>query len=163
MQRHHRNAATRIGLGTLIVSIVLSLMCAWVTPAGAAAVSAIAGADARSATPNQVVRALDLRCVPGAKRCVANGPHHLSEGGCGVLQRCLYFSRGEQMILMAGGSAAIIAAICTATIGLGCAIASSVVGAAFQWLSNRGSICPASKPRLKMRYFPSPAAYGCVD
>ena len=36
MQRHHRNAAPRVGLGTLIVGIVLSLMAFGMSPAQAA-------------------------------------------------------------------------------------------------------------------------------
>ncbi|MBF4768132.1 hypothetical protein ISU10_10165 [Nocardioides agariphilus] len=86
----------------------------------------------------------------------------LSEGGCGFLQRCLYFSRSEQLIILAGGGAAIVTVICGVTALLGCAAAAGLVAAVLQWLSNRGGACPKSKPRLKWRYFPTPAVQGCV-
>ena len=165
MQRHHRNAASRVGLATLIVGIALSLMAFGMSPAQAAPPAAAATSSATTQTaPTPTGRP----CGPGvnlrtAERCAVTGPQQFSEGGCGFMQRCLYFSRGEQLIIIAGGSAAIIAAICSSTLGVGCAIASALVGGAFQWLSNRGGACPTSKPRLRVRYFPLPAAYACVS
>ena len=49
MQRHHRNAASRAGLGTLIVGIVLSLMAFGVSPAAADSRAASQRADAQVA------------------------------------------------------------------------------------------------------------------
>jgi hypothetical protein len=54
-----------------------------------------------------------------------------SESGCGFLQRCLYFTRSEQLIILAGGGATIVALICGATALLGCAAASGLVAAVF--------------------------------
>jgi hypothetical protein len=109
---------------------------------------------------------LDPPCGPGvnvraATRC-GGGPQQISEGGCGFLQRCVWLSRGEQLVILAGGSATIVALICGATVLLGCATASAVVAAALQWLSNRGGICPVSRPRLRVQYFPIPSVEGCV-
>lgn len=159
MQPHRRRTPSRVGLGTLIVGVVLSLMCFGISPAEAAPQTASRG-------PARVTQ-LDRPCGPTvnlrvATRCVG-GPQQLSEGGCGFLQRCLYFSRGEQLILLNGGSATIVALICGATALLGCATAAAVVAAAVQWLNSRGGICPLSRPRLRVQYFPVPAVEGCVD
>ena len=91
MQRHHRNAAPRVGLGTLSVGIALSLMAFGMSsPAQAAA-------------------------APAA-----------------------------------------------AKIGIGCLVAGGIVELAAQWRINRGGICPTSKPKLRVRYFPNPQVEGCV-
>lgn len=148
MHRHQRPATSRVWLGTFVVSLALSLMFVS-SPAQASPDPVAAPAAAAPEIPTTATRT--LRPVP-----------QFSEGGCGFLQRCLYFSRSEQLIILAGGSATIVAAICGATALLGCAAASGLVGAAFQWLSSRGGACPTSKPKLKVRYLPWPAVQGCV-
>jgi hypothetical protein len=163
MQRHRRRTPSRVGLGTVIVGVVLSLMCFGISPAEAAPETAT-----HTVTRNPVrATHLDRPCGPTvnarvATRC-AGGPQQVSEGGCGFLQRCLYFSRNEQLILLSGGSATIVALICGATALLGCATAAAVVGAAVQWLNSRGGICPLSRPKLRVQYFPMPAVEGCVS
>jgi len=159
------------------VSIVLSLMAFGLTApaqaAGSSAASQTARIAAGSGAPNLASAAQTLTGGPAKacqtgnlrtlQRCADTGTQQLSEGGCGFMQRCLYFSRGEQLIIVAGASATIIAAICTASAGVACAIASGIVGAAFQWLSNRGGICGTKKPRLRVQWFPRIIAEGCVD
>ena len=68
MQRHHRNAASRVGLGTLIVGIALSLMAFGMSPAQAA--------DDRAASPRasvQVGRA-PLALAVASARASHQGP-----------------------------------------------------------------------------------------
>jgi hypothetical protein len=132
MQRHHRNAATRIGLGTLIVSIVLSLMASAMSPVQAAAPAA---PPVSSSAEKSVTATGGRPCGPDvnlriAHRCADTGTQQFSEGGCGFLQRCIYFSRNEQLVIVAGGGATIAVLICGATALLGCAAASGVVAAA---------------------------------
>jgi hypothetical protein len=146
------------------VGIVLSLMAFGVSPAQAAPSAADpVPAVVKQTTPGPVGRP----CGPNvnlrvAERCAASGPQQFSEGGCGFLQRCLYFSRNEQLVILAGSGTTIAVLICGATALLGCAAASGVVAAALQWLSNRGGVCPTSRPKLKVRYFPTPSVEGCV-
>jgi len=140
------------------VGVVLSLMCFGISPAESAPEAATRG-------PAQAL-SLDRSCGPHvnarlAVRCTG-GPQQVSESGCGFLQRCIYFSRSEQLIMLNGGAATIVALICGATALLGCATASAVVGAAVQWLNGRGGACPISRPRLRVQYFPFPAVEGCV-
>jgi hypothetical protein len=164
MQRHHRNAASRVGLGTLIVGIALSLMAFGMSPAQAAAPAAAAASPTTTQTASTPT---GRPCGPGvnlrtAERCAITGPQQFSEGGCGFMQRCIYLSRSEQLTILAGAGGTIVALICGATALLGCAAASGIVASAFQWLSNRGGACPTSKPKLKIRYFPTPSIIGCV-
>jgi hypothetical protein len=148
------------------VSVALSLMFVGVAPAQAR--TSPQQASAGEATVQRLASAPGQRpCgnligVKQAKGCASDLVPLFSEGGCGFLQRCIYFSRSEQLIILAGGGATIVALICGATALLGCAAASAVVAAAFQWLSDRGGVCPTSKPKLKVRYFPTPAIKGCV-
>jgi hypothetical protein len=151
---------------------VLSLMTFGMSPAQAAptTTSPQASATTHLRAARQLPRGLavgERRCGPDvnarvANRCASTGPQQFSESGCGFLQRCLYFSRSEQLTILAGSGAGLVVLICGATALLGCAAASAVVGAAFQWLSNRGGICPTSKPKLGVRYFPMPSVQGCV-
>jgi hypothetical protein len=148
------------------VGIVLSLMTFGMAQAQAVAAPA-PSADVRADTRAGAAPLGHRGCGPavnlrGVQRCANPGPEQLSEGGCGFLQRCIYLSRSEQLIILAGGSATIVAIICGATALLGCAAASGLVAAAFQWLNDRGGACPTSKPKLKIRYFPTPAIIGCV-
>ncbi len=165
MQRHHRNAASRVGLGTLIVGIVLSLMAFGVSPAQAAAIEA---APAAATTTKQTVATATGRpCGPGvnlriAERCAVTGPQQFSEGGCGFLQRCVYLNRTEQQYLITGSKWIVQAALCAGSIGLGCVAAGALVELAAQWLLNRGGICPTSKPKLRVQYLPWPGVEGCV-
>ncbi len=167
MHSHRRSAPSRVGLGTFIVGIVLSLMAfGLASPAHAAGDAQRSNDDAATASPRaagDAGRACGTANLKVSQRCTDTGPPQLSEGGCGFMQRCLYFSRGEQLTILGGGSALMVAAICAATGGLACAAASAIVGAAFQWLNNRGGLCPTSKPRLRIQWFPFVAAEGCVS
>ena len=170
MQRHQLNAPSRVRLGTVIVGIALSLMMFGMSPAEATSTTPQASPRAEVGAVTRIdraARAVDSRCGTGvnlraARRCADTAPQQFSEGGCGFLQRCAYFSRSEQLIILAGSGATIVVLICSATALLGCAAASGLVAAAFQWLTDRGGICPTSKPKLKVRYFPFPSIIGCV-
>ena len=149
MHRHRRSAASRAGLGTLIVGIVLSLMALGTAPAQAA--TAAPAATATTATKQVAATPTGRPCGPGANqriahRCVDSGPQQFSEGGCGFLQRCVYLNRTEQQYLLVGTKWIVQAALCAGTIGIGCVAAGTVVEVAAQWLQNRGGICPTSKP-----------------
>jgi hypothetical protein len=151
------SAPSRVGLGALILSIVLAVMSLQAVPAGAATgASTVASVGAASAS-----------CGPGTnqrigERCADTGPQQFSEGGCGFLQRCIYFNRTEQTYLITGSKWIVQAALCAASIGLGCVAAGLVVEIAAQWLLSRGGICPTSKPRLRVQWFPVPQVEGCV-
>jgi hypothetical protein len=163
MQRHHRNAASRVGLGTLIVGIALSLMAFGMSPAQASTAPAAAKT---SAAASKHTAPTARPCGPGvqriATRCVVTGPQQFSEGGCGFLQRCVYLNRSEQLYLISGSKWIVQAALCAAGVGIGCVVAGGIVELAAQWLMSRGGICPTSKPKLRVRYFPTPQIDGCV-
>ena len=168
MQRHHRNAASRVGLGTLIVGIALSLMVGMPPAQAAAPVAAPVGAAAAATSTKQTATTPPGRpCGPGvnfrtAERRAATGPQQFSEGGCGFMQRCIHLNRSEQQYLISGSKWIVQAALCTGSIGIGCVAAGALVELAAQWLMNRGGICPTSKPKLRVRYLPSPGIEGCV-
>jgi hypothetical protein len=152
------HAPTRVGLATLIVSIVLSLMSLSPAPAEAAA-----GPTATRST----AQAEAAGCEPGVNqrvdgRCADTGPQQFSEGGCGFFQRCVYFNRTEQQYLISGSKWIVQAALCAASIGLGCVAAGLIVEIAAQWLLSRGGICPTSRPKLRVQWFPNPQVEGCV-
>ena len=152
------HAPTRVGLATLIVSIVLSLMTFSTTPAEAA------GDPTTTRTTTQAEAG---RCGPGVNqrvdgRCADTGPQQFSEGGCGFFQRCIYFNRTEQQYLISGSKWIVQAALCAASIGLGCVAAGLIVEIAAQWLLSRGGICSTSKPKLRVQWFPNPQVEGCV-
>ncbi|HET9997323.1 MAG TPA: hypothetical protein VFQ17_07410 [Nocardioides sp.] len=147
------SAPSRVGLGALILSIVLAVLSLSATPAGAATPVSTGTAPAS--------------CGPGVNqridgRCTDTLPQEFSEGGCGFLQRCIYFNRTEQTYLITGSKWIVQAALCAAGIGLGCVAAGLVVEIAAQWLLSRGGICPTSKPRLRVQWFPVPQVEGCV-
>jgi hypothetical protein len=152
------HAPTRLGLATLIVSIVLSLTSLSTAPAEAATAPTTTRASAQAAVS---------RCGPAvnqrvAGRCAGTGQQQFSEGGCGFLQRCVYFNRTEQQYLISGSKWIVQAALCAASIGLGCVAAGLLVEIAAQWLLNRGGICPTSRPKLRVQWFPNPQVEGCV-
>ena len=155
------SAPSRVGLGALILSIVLAVMSLPAVPAGAAT---------EAGTPTSTHASPDTAaapCGPGVSqridgRCADTGPQQFSEGGCGFLQRCIYFNRTEQTYLITGSKWVVQAALCAASIGLGCVAAGLVVEIAAQWLLSRGGICPTSKPRLRVQWFPAPQVEGCV-
>jgi hypothetical protein len=147
------SAPSRVGLGALVLSIVLAVMGLSASPAGAATRTTTSTASAS--------------CGPGVNqridaRCADTGPQQFSEGGCGFLQRCIYFNRTEQTYLITGSKWVVQAALCAASIGLGCVAAGLVVEIAAQYLLSRGGICPTSKPRLRVQWFPVPQVEGCV-
>lgn len=78
------------------------------------------------------------------------------------MQRCIYLSRSEQLVILAGGSATVVVLLCSVTAIIGCALATGIVAAAFQWLSSRGGACPVTKPKLRVQYIPWPQVEGCV-
>jgi hypothetical protein len=165
MRRHHQHASSRTRLGTVIVGIALSLMAFGMSPSQAATTAPHTAVHAgpRSAPAAPIA----LRCGPGvnlriADRCAYTGPQQFSEGGCGFLQRCVWFSRSEQQYILTGGKYVIQAALCAASFGLGCVVAGTIVEIAFEWLKSRGGICSTSKPKLQVQYLPWPGVEGCV-
>ena len=130
MQRHHRNAASRVGLGTLIVGIALSLMASGCRrprrqPRSPGAAAAATSTKQTATTPP------GRPCGPGvnfraAERCAATGPQQFSEGGCGFMQRCIYLNRSEQQYLISGSKWIVQAALCTGSIGIGCVAAGAL-------------------------------------
>jgi hypothetical protein len=151
------SAPQRVGLGALILSIVLSVMGLAAAPADAAT----------GASTDAAITTAAASCGPGVNlriegRCAATGPQQFSEGGCGFLQRCIYFNRTEQTYLITGSKWIVQAALCAASIGLGCVAAGLVVEIAAQWLLSRGGICSTTKPRLRVQWFPVPQVEGCV-
>jgi hypothetical protein len=118
-------------------------------------------------THQQASPASERPCGPGANlravtRC-APGPQQFSEGGCGFLQRCVYLSRTEQQYLVTGAKWIVQAALCAAGLGIGCVVAGVIVELAARWLDSRGGICPVSKPKLRVQWFPTVGVEGCVS
>jgi hypothetical protein len=107
-------------------------------------------------------------CRPGIQRtsslCTDTDVPGLSEGGCGFLQRCIYLTRAEQAAIV-GGSTFLITALLCVEVGPLCVVAGTIVAtvAAYIIFQRSGAICPAAKPKLKVRWFPGIAVLGCVD
>ncbi len=93
-------------------------------------------------------------------RCADGGVKNFSEGGCGFLQRCVYFSRSEQSFLAQATATAIAAMLCTTAVV--CGVAAAVAFAIVKYFDSH-SICPTSKPKLRVQYFPVPQIEGCVS
>ena len=163
MNRHHPTARSRAGIGIVVVSVVLTLLGLGVAPAQAAGTTTTA--PAAHATTTHRTPLDDGRCEAGdqrvARRC-APGPQQFSEGGCGFLQRCVYFNRTEQTYLITGSKWIVQAALCAAGLGFGCIVAGVLVEIGAQYLLGRGGVCPTSKPRLRVQWFPTPQVEGCV-
>jgi hypothetical protein len=167
MQGHQRNASSRVRLGTLIVGIALSLMSFGMAPAQAAKAGPTAAVSAVTASQRPVQVSAGRPCGQAAHprvapRCAGSGTQQFSEGGCGFLQRCIYLNRTEQTYLVTGSKWVVQYALCSASLGLGCAFAGLLVELAAQWINDHGGICPTSKPKLRVQYFPNPAVEGCV-
>jgi hypothetical protein len=94
----------------LLVTVLAVVVAALFSTASSASAEG-GGTHARATT--HIAKATP---VLAASRVPSKKPY-ISEGGCGFLQRCIYLSRNEQLILLAGGSAVIIAAICGASLG----------------------------------------------
>jgi hypothetical protein len=151
------------------VGIALLLMAFGMSPTQAAAAPAAAQTSAgkTSAAASKHTARTARPCGTAVQRristrCVVNGPQQFSEGGCGFLQRCVYLNRSEQLYVISGSKWIVQAALCAAGVGIGCLVAGGIVELAAQWLMSRGGICPTSKPRLRVRYFPAPQIEGCV-
>ncbi|GIM67292.1 hypothetical protein [uncultured Nocardioides sp.] len=87
------------------------------------------------------------------------GADEISFGGCGFLQNCIYFNTTDQRAILAGGAAAITAAICLGGPAI-CAVAAVVSAVAFVYLGNRG-ICSSGR-RLRVTWFPYVGNAQCV-
>jgi hypothetical protein len=87
------------------------------------------------------------------------GANEISFGGCGFLQNCIYFNQTDQRALLAGGAAALTAAICLGGPAI-CAVAAVVSAVAFVYLGNRG-ICSGGR-RLRVTWFPYVGNAQCV-
>jgi hypothetical protein len=166
MQPPQHNARPRVRLATLITGIALALVSFGMAPAQAATNGPETAPAATSALRPAPTRT-DHACGPGVNqrvvhRCATDGPQQFSEGGCGFLQRCIYLNRTEQTYLVTGSKWIVQLALCTGSLGIGCALAGLIVELAAQWLNNRGGICPTSKPKLRVQWFPIPLVEGCV-
>jgi len=87
------------------------------------------------------------------------GSNEISFGGCGFLQNCVYFNQTDQRAIIAGGAAAIVAAICLGGPAI-CAVAAVVAAVAFVYLGDRG-ICSGGR-RLRVTWFPYVGNARCV-
>ena len=83
-----------------------------------------------------------------------------SEGGCGFFQRCIYFNRTEQQYLISGSKWIVQAALCAASIGLGCVAAGLIVELAAQWLLSRGGDLLDQQAQAPGAVVPQPAGRG---
>lgn len=105
-----------------------------------------------------------IYATPGAGTIVlsepieAEGPQLLIRtGGCGFGAVCIYFSRAEQLAIVAGATAAYVGLICRVTSGIGCIFAGSIVAAAASLLGSRGGIC-AGELRVRVSLVGNTAA-----
>jgi hypothetical protein len=64
-----------------------------------------------------------------------------SVGGCGFLRLCVWLNRGDQLVVLAGATYLLVAAICLAAPLVGCLVVGAALVMAQQWLNNRGYIC----------------------
>ena len=160
----YRTTSRALAFAALVLSVVLAGSGLGAAPASAAAPPAAA---AVSPTADTTAETTPLpACAPGETpsaegRCTVVVPQ-VSEGGCGFLQRCVYFNRTEQTYLITGGKWLVQAALCAGSLGIGCALAGLLVELGAQYLLSRGGLCPTSKPRLRVQWFPTPQAEGCV-
>jgi hypothetical protein len=82
-------------------------------------------------------------------------------GGCGFLQVCLFFSRTAQQYIITAGLTAAEIALCKATGPLVCVISGAVVATVLLYITLKGGICSASKPKLAVRMLPTIKVKGC--
>lgn len=74
---------------------------------------------------------------------------------------CLTFNRVEVGYVAAVSLATAAAFICGATALITCAIAAGIA-AAIQRYVDRNGVCPKSRPKMRVEYFPSPGRVECV-
>jgi hypothetical protein len=93
-------------------------------------------------------------------------PYYLASSWCGNWWRgpmyCVNFSRSEQKWLTTVSVTTAAAAICTASLGIGCVVASTVAAVAIRYVEGHG-ICPLSKPVLEVEYAPYPGGYAACS
>ena len=80
------------------------------------------------------------------------GPEQISTGGCGFLSVCIYLNRNEQKYAGESSVALVAALICTTAVA--CAASAAIATAVIRYVDRHG-ICPSSRPRLRVRVFPS--------
>lgn len=155
----HRRAA-RVGV---FIALVVALMMGSMSSAQADSVTTPAPAE-----QVQTVETVEPPVTTGDKEWDKRfgepksgkvGANEISFGGCGFLQNCIYFNNTDQRAILAGGAAALTAAICLGGPGI-CAVAAVVSAVAFVYLGNRG-IC-SNKRRLRVTWFPYVGNATCV-
>jgi hypothetical protein len=74
---------------------------------------------------------------------------------------CLTFNKVEAGYVSAVSLAAATAFICGATALITCAVAAGIA-AAIQRYVDRNGVCPNSRPKMRVEYFPHPGLVSCV-
>lgn len=130
----------RTGLGLVLVVIVGLLATG---PASAAP-------EPTASSTTQTAVAVAPAVAPGGGPVA--GPEQISTGGCGFLSVCIYLNRNEQKYAGESSVALVAALICTTAIA--CAASAAIATAVIRYVDRHG-ICPSSRPRLRVRVFPS--------
>ena len=95
------------------------------------------------------------------------GPHvnYMGHDYCGSWLHgpawCLTFNKVEAGYIAAVSLATAAAFICGATALVTCAVAVGIA-AAIQRYVDRNGVCPSSRPKMRVEYFPSPGRVSCV-
>ena len=142
-------------ISVLLGALVLGLI--------GATVPAMATAAPPSASPTATVthRAAPTKAVHARVAVDPPGTSNMTFGGCGFLQKCVYFNKTEQKYIGIASIAGIVAMICAATAGVGCVVAVVIGAVASKYVDDHG-LCPSSKPRLRVKIFPTVGSATCV-
>jgi hypothetical protein len=165
------NRILRLCSLTLALAVALALTATTTAPAHAQTSAAVhvaqSQAQSQAQTPVQTPPKSKSKSPHAGDHVKPFGPHvnYMGHDYCGGWIHgpawCLTFNKVEAGYLSAVSLTVATAFICGATALVTCAVAAGIA-AAIQRYVDRNGVCPKSRPKMRVEYFPHPGFVSCV-